>query len=611
MKQLHAAVRRSRAGGSRSGALAALATWIACAGGALGQPAPPLATPPVAAPPVAAPDASPAPQTAPGDAGPSAASATFLSLAEDAMTKVDYDRARELARESITRGSLDRDGLIRAYRLIAIASAQLGEDAAAEQAFVRLFALEPNSNVQSRLAPARRSAVLNAHGFWAVRGGFGLDVSYARRERKLLVRVRDPLVWVDTVHLFWRVSDGQYTKLQRPAATELSFDSIEVGPTDAVEVYAYGVDAHGNVLVSYAQARDPHIFELSDEELAEFMRRDIRGGQTGSYARRLEELGVNVAVHGYLSLEFKPVDDVPSFDLHHATAMIRASIQNAVSLELALEWEHLARSDGDFYLPHAFVDLKLSEALILRAGFFEVPVGAFNEYLYPDFLRITGLPPSFSRSVVPALWSEVGVQLRGRAALDGNTNLTYAAFISNGLEQPDPTPDDGEVAEGGDLRAMRFHDRDRFSGNKGVGGRVGLELGEFDLGVSGYTGRYAVEAPRQLSIADVDISYRTAWLTLRTEAALAWQEVSGELLRKYGSYTLLALRPIPHLEPYAQYDYVNVKRWNQRVLLGLAFYPFPNDRSTRHLRLKSEAGIDFFKNQERVFVWFFQLTSAF
>jgi hypothetical protein len=47
------------------------------------------------------------------------------------------------------------------------------------------------------------------------------------------------------------------------------------------------------------------------------------------------------------------------------------------------------------------------------------------------------------------------------------------------------------------------------------------------------------------------------------------------------------------------------------VLLGLAFYPFPNDRSTRHLRLKSEAGIDFFKNQERVLVWFFQLMSAF
>ena len=41
---------------------------------------------------------------------------------------------------------------------------------------------------------------------------------------------------------------------------------------------------------------------------------------------------------------------------------------------------------------------------------------AKNEYLYPDFLRVTGLPPLFSRSVVPALWSEVGLQARGRLA---------------------------------------------------------------------------------------------------------------------------------------------------------------------------------------------------
>lgn len=603
MMRLHAAVRRSRASGSRAGAVVALAASIVCAARALGQPGPP---PPVA------PEPAPAPQAPPGDAAPNAPSATFLSLAEDAMTEVDYERARELARESIARGALDRDGLIRAYRVIAIASAQLGEDAAAEQAFVRLFALEPNSNVQSRLAPSRRSAVLNAHGFWAVRGGFSLDVSYARRERQLVVRVRDPVAWVDKVQLAWRVSGGQqYTELQQLAASELVFDSIEVGPTDAVEVYAYGLDAHGNVLMAYADARNPHVFELSDEEMAEFMRRDIRGGQTGSFARRLEELGVQVAVHGYLSLEFKPVDDVASFDLHHATAMIRASVQNSVSLELAMEWEHLGRSDDDFYLPHAFVDLKLYEALIVRAGFFEVPVGAFNEYLYPDFLRITGLPPHFARNVVPALWSEVGVQLRGRFGLDGDTHLTYAAFISNGLEQPDPTPDDGVVEEGGDLSDMRFHDRDRFSGNKGVGGRVGLELREFDVGLSGYTGRYAIESSRQLSIADVDVSYRTAWLTLRSEAALVWQEVSGELLHKYGVYTLAALRPSPYIEPYAQYDYVNLDRWNQRVLLGVAFYPFPNDRSTRRLRLKSEAGIDFFKRQESAFVWFFQLTSSF
>ena len=108
--------------------------------------------------------------------------------------------------------------------------------------------------------------------------------------------------------------------------------------------------------------------------------------------------------------------------------------------------------------------------MILRAGFFEVPVGVVNECLYPDFLRVTGLAPLFSCGIVPALWSEVGLELRGRIALPltAATHLTYAALVSNGLEQPDAMPGDNKVEEGGDLRDMRFHARDRFNANKAV-----------------------------------------------------------------------------------------------------------------------------------------------
>jgi hypothetical protein len=140
--------------------------------------------------------------------------------------------------------------------------------------------------------------------------------------------------------------------------------------------------------------------------------------------------------------------------------MVRAHLHQAVSLELAFEWEHLGLEDDDFYLPHAFVDLEASELLVLRAGFFEAPVGAFNEYLYPDFLRITGLPPLFAQGVVPALWSEVGIQARGRIGFSARSAFTYAAFVSNGLEHADADPEDSVVEEGGDIREMRFNARD-------------------------------------------------------------------------------------------------------------------------------------------------------
>jgi tetratricopeptide (TPR) repeat protein len=548
-------------------------------------------------------------------ADPSTASAaTLLSLAEEAMSTIDYQRSRDLAERAIAKGGLEIDDLVRGYRILALSLAQLDNLDAAEKAFIKLYALEPSSKLAMRLSPARRGPVLNARGFWSLhKDEFGVDVTYGRRERQLVVQVRDELNWGRIVHVWSRFGDRPYTKSQRAAAQQVVFDVDDVGPTDALDVYAFVVDDHGNVLMRFGREREPHVFRLSDEELAAILRRDIRGGQTGSYARRLEELGVQVGVHGYASLELKPNGDTTTFDLHHATAMIRANLLSAASVEIALEWEHLGTEEagGEFYLPHAFIDIRASDLLVIRGGFFEAPVGAFNEYLYPDFLRVTGLPPLFSQSVVPGLWSEVGLQARGRLAVSPVAHMTYAAFVSNGLQQRDPNPTDGVIEEGGDLREMRFNAREDVAGNKAVGGRLGLEVGEFDLGMSGYTGPYTVEANRQLSIIDADLSFRSKWLTIRTEGAVALQETTATRLNKNGLYALAAVRAHPHLEPYAQYDYVDVGQWMQRGLLGFAFYPFPHERATSSLRLKSEGGYEFTRANDPKFVWFFQLTTGF
>lgn len=564
-----------------------------------------------------APTAVPADRYAPSEGERHEQTASeLLSRAEEAMTTLDYPTSRELAERAMALGGLESDELTRALRLIAVACAQLGDDAAAEPALLRLFALEPDSNIGARLAPERRSAVLDAHGFWSVhKDGFALEVSYARRERQLVVHVRDALGWARNIEVGTRFASRTYVLTRRSVAPELIIAIDEIEPTDALEVYATVSDEHGNVLMRFGRERDPHVFDLTDAELAAILRRDIRGGQVGSYARRLEELDVQVGVHGYASLELKPVgDDVPSFDLHHATAMIRANLHRAASLELAFEWEHLGLDEDDFYLPHAFLDIKVSDLLIIRGGFFEVPVGAFNEYLYPDFLRITGLPPLFAAdetAVVPALWSEVGLELRGRVELGGLSRLTYAAFVGNGLEQKDETPDDGVVAEGGNIHDMRFNARDEWKANKAVGGRLGLEVDELDFGISGYTGRYTIEADRDLHMADADISFRGEWLTIRTEGAVAFQEVTGDTLHKYGLYALVAVRPIDYLEPYGEYDFVDVDSPLNRGLLGVAFYPVPHERATRNLRLKSEAGYEFPRGADPKFVWFFQLTTGF
>jgi hypothetical protein len=537
----------------------------------------------------------------------------LLTDAEGAMLSVEYERSLRLAEAALAKGGLTRADTARAYRVLAIAAAQGGDTQRAEAAFLRLFALDPQSRVDKRLSPDRRGPVLSARGFWSVRqGAFGLSVRFDRRDKRLFVEYRDPIRWGQHVHVWYRFGQRPFVRAEQPAGATLQFPvSEELEAAEPLEVYGFATDDHGNVITEFADQHTPRVFALSEEERLSLALRDIRGGQTGSFGRRLEEQGARVGVHGYVTVELKEVNGKPSFDVHHATALFRAELLPAVSAEFGVEFEHLALSIQDVYLPHAFIDLQQSELLTARVGFFEAPIGAFNEYLYPDFLRTTGLAPLFTSGVVPALWSEVGVQARGRRSVARDLALTYAAFVSNGLEQRDADLEDGVVAEGGNLVDMRFNVRDRHSGNKAVGGRFGLEARELDFGISGYTGRYTIEKARQLSIVDVDASYRTRVITARVEAALAAQEVTDSTLYKYGGYALLAARPLPAVEPYAQYDFVKVDQRTHRGLLGVALYPFPTRGSTRTLRLKSEAGYVFTGSADPAFVWFEQLTASF
>ena len=98
---------------------------------------------------------------------------------------------------------------------------------------------------------------------------------------------------------------------------------------------------------------------------------------------------------------------------------------------------------------------------------------------------------------------------------------------------------------------------------------------------------------------------------MRAEAALVQQQITQDVLSKYGAYALVALRPIAYLEPYAMYDFAKVMQREQRVLVGFAVYPFPHERATKNLRLKSEGGFDWLQGEQRRFVWFFQLTTGF
>src|SRR5690606_37820939 len=137
---------------------------------------------------------------------------------------------------------------------------------------------------------------------WAVRGKqLVLEVSYDRAAERVFITSNDPLNWLRTVHDWVREPGMPFNKWQLAYAPSLELQ-LDVRPTATVQVYVFAADNFGNTIVESGSPTAPHSFVPTEAELA-LAGRDIRGGETGAFGRRLEELGATTSVHGYSSLE--------------------------------------------------------------------------------------------------------------------------------------------------------------------------------------------------------------------------------------------------------------------------------------------------------------------
>ncbi len=123
-------------------------------------------------------------------------------------------------------------------------------------------------------------------------------------------------------------------------------------------------------------------------------------GQTGSYGQRIQRYGVLPYLNGYLGFDIERLaEERFNFDVHHFVINIGANIAERLVTEIGVEFEHGAK---EMYLTLAQVDVvALRDLLILRMGLFPVPAGSFNEYGYPDFLRLSIARPAVLTYVMP------------------------------------------------------------------------------------------------------------------------------------------------------------------------------------------------------------------
>jgi len=312
--------------------------------------------------------------------------------------------------------------------------------------------------------------------------------------------------------------------------------------------------------------------DIFDMDLNELMEVDIRTGKPGWFGNQLEQLGFEPYIHGYAAMVYRDHDfnrgrRIDTFDMHYFNIIVGTNIDERIAAEVLLEYEHGA---DDMGIRYAIIDYKIADPVILRMGKFLVPMGRFNEYLSPEYANKLPDRPYCLWQIVPIVWAETGVQLRGEYELPSKQSLNYALYIVNGLEQ--------SAGEGGSIRSMRQNNRDSNNSSKAWGGRIGFRpFEELEVGASYYTGAYTADGNQDLSITDFHVEYNKNELTLRGEYVRADQQTSGSDLDKNGFYAEAAYRVNSFLEPVIRYDQADLDDGSghdvKRSTVGLVYYP--------------------------------------
>ncbi len=292
-----------------------------------------------------------------------------------------------------------------------------------------------------------------------------------------------------------------------------------------------------------------------------------------------------VVLGGYLDAVFYNIEDTPStFALAHFNPTLSADLSDQLVVEAQLEWGASMGGmndlvgDGDGDVVYAYLDWVWKDSLILRVGSFLVPFNVYNTNLYaPTVAKLTHRPLPLI-DIVPVKWNDVGLQLRGIIETGTDATLNYAVYVVNGLESNTVlviTMDEetGEevitAVTPTDISNMRGNSIDGDS-DKAFGGRLGISSGNWEAGISGYSGAYDEAGNLDLTLVGFDLAYVYEDFEFRSEYAKADQDV-GSSLDKDGFYVEGSYKFLEKWEVVARYGEADMDTGggsDDRVLIG-------------------------------------------
>jgi hypothetical protein len=146
---------------------------------------------------------------------PAAPPPADVETAESLYTKLDYDKANDVATRVLKKNNLTHDQMVRATKVQAITFAILGKDDEAKDAFLQLLIFDPEYTVDANLGPKVSAPFMEARGeYRALPSKPGIEVTPSVRSDggQLKVITRDPTKLAKKVNVGWRwTSSGDYT----------------------------------------------------------------------------------------------------------------------------------------------------------------------------------------------------------------------------------------------------------------------------------------------------------------------------------------------------------------------------------------------------------------
>ncbi len=334
-----------------------------------------------------------------------------------------------------------------------------------------------------------------------------------------------------------------------------------------------------------------------EEDFNATVEEDDKKTATGGFGADLSKNASFVNFNGYITNEFfSQQGKRTTFDNHYFNIFISSQLTERIFIEGQLEYEH---GGEEVELRYGYADYKVSEAFVVRSGKFLVPAGEFNEYLYPEYLNKTVSRAYVNREISPSAWGEIGVQVRGRIATDGNATPFYAVYVVNGLNG----------ASGDGIRSLRNNFRDTDGGsndNKAVGGAFGVDLGDdITISTNYYSGKYTEDNELNLSILGASFYMNKENFSIWGEYHMATQEAYNDPtdvslgvtdLNKNGFYIQGGFMVTDKFEPIVRYDEITLdgapEGDRSRITFGANYYLAKNAVVKINYELRSDDGAD-------------------